>query len=416
MMKSIEDRLKAMIPVLVRETFSTISGTAPTLDQNRNVSNQGSHNNQVPSMANRLIAPPSQQAGQPNVSYHNHTRGDRMGQTWLNPPITFQNSQPETYSGLPPHTTRNTNPSCIPQYGSQQPSIRNNSQNPQWNPIYHPSSYQNHPFERSRGIEKWGLEFDGTTKTPSVEDFVFRIETLQAYFRVSWTDVLRNMHHFLKKSAQDWLWDFRRMNPNLYDWVIFKKALVSYFHRYETDFDIQRKILDRRQQHNESFDEFCSAILHLRNQQTNPIKEQDLVEIMKGNLKQSMVQLLFAVRPLGLDHFRAEARRAENLINNQKVFQSRYASRNVSELSFGTDTGIEEVNAIEKEKKLICWNCKQDGHMFMDCPSEKRRLFCYRCGYEDTVTPRCPTCQGNRKPNGVRVGSDPRSEKTTTRN
>ncbi|KAI8119460.1 hypothetical protein CVS40_9298 [Lucilia cuprina] len=305
--------------------------------------------------------------------------------------------------------------------GQQQPLMFNNQTRPptfsdqtyQRNqPLNQPNSFHNrfpnHSLDSSKGIEKWGLEFDGTTRTPSVEDFVFRVETLQSYFGVPWTDVLRNMHHFLKKTAHDWLWDFRRMNPNVNDWTIFKKALVSYFHRFESDFDIQRKILERRQLENETFDEFCNAVLHLRNQQTYPIKEQDLVEIMKGNLKQSMIQLLFAVRPVGLDHFRTEARRAENLINNQKAFQTRYVRRQVNELKFESE-GTEEVNAIMTKVKLVCWNCKEEGHAFMDCPSERRRLFCYKCGHDNTVTPRCPTCQGNQNSNVPQTGSEARS-------
>ncbi|XP_065356323.1 uncharacterized protein LOC135950717 [Calliphora vicina] len=62
----------------------------------------------------------------------------------------------------------------------------------------------------------------------------------------------------------------------------------------------------------------------------------------------------------------------------------------------------------------ICWNCKEDGHMFMDCPSQRRRLFCYKCGHDNTVTPKCPTCQGNRNANELRVGLEARSKNTMT--
>ncbi|XP_075150786.1 uncharacterized protein LOC142224894 [Haematobia irritans] len=159
------------------------------------------------------------------------------------------------------------------------------------------------------------------------------------------------------------------------------------------------EILERKQLSNEPFDEFCSAVLHLRNQQRHPINEQDLVDIMKNNLKPSMMQLLFAVRPYGLDHFRAEARRAENMITHQRNSNTaRYPPKNVHEFDIEPieQQEILEIDAM-KGRKLICWNCKVEGHTFIEY---------------DVVTPTCPVCQGKKwSTNGTQSRAVVRSQK-----
>lgn len=56
-----------------------------------------------------------------------------------------------------------------------------------------------------------------------------------------------------------------------------------------------------------------------------------------------------------------------------------------------------DVDEIELNKPtknpLICWNCRQNGHMFMDCPSTERTLFCYRCGEPEVKAPNCSNCK-----------------------
>ena len=44
---------------------------------------------------------------------------------------------------------------------------------------------------------------------------------------------------------------------------------------------------------------------------------------------------------------------------------------------------------------IVCWNCRSSGHLFMDCHSMQRNLFCYKCGLLGVITPKCPKCSGN---------------------
>lgn len=60
---------------------------------------------------------------------------------------------------------------------------------------------------------------------------------------------------------------------------------------------------------------------------------------------------------------------------------------------------------------LGCFNCGQTGHGWVECPSPYRRLFCYSCGWINTVKPKCPYCQlmkqqsGNTKPGVMNKGA-----------
>lgn len=55
-------------------------------------------------------------------------------------------------------------------------------------------------------------------------------------------------------------------------------------------------------------------------------------------------------------------------------------------------------------RQMVCWNCKLTGHSFVDCISEQRNVFCFRCGFDNVITPKCPRCRGNDKTNMSKTG------------
>ncbi|XP_062534186.1 uncharacterized protein LOC134203324 [Armigeres subalbatus] len=44
---------------------------------------------------------------------------------------------------------------------------------------------------------------------------------------------------------------------------------------------------------------------------------------------------------------------------------------------------------------MVCWNCDEDGHRFMDCPKPQAILFCYRCGRKGYSLRSCFTCRAD---------------------
>ncbi|XP_037808303.1 uncharacterized protein LOC119601438 [Lucilia sericata] len=55
----------------------------------------------------------------------------------------------------------------------------------------------------------------------------------------------------------------------------------------------------------------------------------------------------------------------------------------------------------------------EPGHVFKECPSMQRNLFCYKCGLNGVVTTTCPNCSENLQAS-VRKPVESRSTQTTT--
>ena len=49
-----------------------------------------------------------------------------------------------------------------------------------------------------------------------------------------------------------------------------------------------------------------------------------------------------------------------------------------------------------RENKLICYNCKTEGHTFRQC-NETPTIFCYSCGKPGVYKSNCDVCAGNLK-------------------
>lgn len=71
------------------------------------------------------------------------------------------------------------------------------------------------------------------------------------------------------------------------------------------------------------------------------------------------------------------------------------------DLSNGGYGQVEELNTI-----MTCWNCKQPGHGFVDCPSEQRKLFCYKCDKPEVISVNCPNfkSKGNSHRGAITTG------------
>lgn len=256
-------------------------------------------------------------------------------------------------------------------------------------------------------LKKWGVKFDGSDKTMDAEDFIFRVEALRQDHGLPFTDLVKDFQQLLEGEAHDWYWTHRRLAP-FRSWPELRDAFLTQFRRFESEFQIQKKILDRRQQPQESFEDFFKAVVKLRNQQRSPYSEENLVEIMKGNLKSSLAALIFPVKIFGLNHFRQEVKRAESMLANQRqAYQQRsYQPPRVHEIAYeeeasGTDF---EIDAINHSSRYTCWNCRQVGHSYVECPTPISRVFCFKCGREGVVTPKCPKCQGNVSRSVPRTG------------
>lgn len=251
-------------------------------------------------------------------------------------------------------------------------------------------------------LEKWGIKFDGSNKSLSVEDFVFRAEALRWDYNCPWDVFMKGFHHLMTGRANDWFWEFRQQNPTC-NWDHLKYHLIKKFRNFESDFEIQRRMVERRQMPSETADAYITEIIRLKNQMRVQIPEYELVRIVKDNLKDGLSQLVFPKDINSMDELLEECKRAErNIVKRQMHRQQLQNYRRVNELEYDDfipDESTFQVEALKPanntQKPLTCWNCKKPGHNFVECSEEQRNLFCYKCGFEGVTSPKCQRCLGN---------------------
>ena len=106
--------------------------------------------------------------------------------------------------------------------------------------------------------------------------------------------LLKGFHHLVTGNASSWFCAFCMKNPTC-EWQTLKYHLIKKFRNFESDFEIQRRIMERRQAPNETADSYITEIVKLKNQIRVHVDEVDLFKIVKDNLKDSLAQLVFPI-------------------------------------------------------------------------------------------------------------------------
>lgn len=351
-----------------------------------------------------------------NTSHNNYpqerTSTQQLPQRRLSPEPPSQTQQQ-----LPNHT-RNT---YRPDHHAFQPHHRPAPlENPRLFPPGPTDNFNNSPHQ----LQKWGIRFDPALKNLSIEEFVFRAESLRIDNLCPIDAFMRGFHHLLAGAANDWIWDFRHKNPYS-EWSQLKYQLIKKFRSFESDFEIQRRIVERRQGQSESADAYITEIIKLKNQMRSPISEHELVRTVKENLKDGLFQLVFPMEIHSIEELSEVCKRAERNVAKRNYGRQHYnGTRRVNELDhagcatedFENEHQLEalKLNA-QPARQLVCWNCRKPGHSFIDCNLEQRNLFCYKCGFEGVTSPNCLRCLGNPQKN-MMTGPSCSHQKMTQQN
>lgn len=259
-------------------------------------------------------------------------------------------------------------------------------------------------------IDRWGIKFDGNPELLTAEDFIFRLETLQGHYGCPWPEILRDLHLLLSGPAYEWYWQFQQTYRSP-DWPMLKEALLQRYRNPKSDLEIMRDLMDRKQGVWESTEDFFSSIHKMRSRLRMQLPEVELVRILKRNLNERIGRLVYPQAVYSLDQLRMACRDAEDAFpcsdrmnRHARQPMGRY---NANELAYMEEEAVpieENLAAFQysgnrprnnregEARSLICWNCKVPGHTFMDCPSTERNIFCYKCGCEGVITPKCRKC------------------------
>lgn len=269
-------------------------------------------------------------------------------------------------------------------------------------------------------VDKFGINFDGNIQRLTIEEFIFRLECLQAQYAIPWEEVLRDFRLLVSGPALEWFWHSQKTRY-FQEWSQLKEALLCQYRTTKSAFEAMRDLVDRKQSVNETIDSYFHNMAQLRARLVQPISDLDMVNILKVNVRDSIKLIVYPMSISTVEMLRTECKEAERNFprRDPRSMPAPRPIRQVNEVFLDDYDGFEsecqvnssgEVAAIrfnnqKRPGQLVCWNCKEPGHVFMECPSTVRSLFCYRCGKPDTITPKCPVCQqGNHKRGVERSG------------
>ncbi|KAI8126620.1 hypothetical protein CVS40_3406 [Lucilia cuprina] len=272
-------------------------------------------------------------------------------------------------------------------------------------------------------VDKLGINFDGNPVHLSIDDFVFRLEHLQVHYQIPWSEILRDFHLLMSGSAREWYWLYVRTHGTL-DWPGLRQALMGQYKTTRSNFEIMRDLVERKHQNGETIDSYFQAMCQIRSRLIHPIPEYDLIKIIKRNLKVNIGIIVYPISVSSVEQLRVECNEAErnfprkdvrnmpSIVRPTKYVNELYHD-NTEEIECSPENYEElaalNVNPQPRNSLITCWNCRQQGHVFMECPSMERTLFCYKCGRPNVITPRCPNCQSGNLFRSLGAKGGPRS-------
>ncbi|KAL9875400.1 uncharacterized protein ACN427_013525 [Glossina fuscipes fuscipes] len=184
---------------------------------------------------------------------------------------------------------------------------------------------------RSIDLNRWHIKFDGSGKGLTVESFVFRVERLRQQHQISHEELFAEFHCLVTGPASKWYWQLQDREGDItFDYFTLKAELLNQFKTADSDYEIIREVMERKQQHAESFEDYYAEIHDLTFRLRRKIPEAEMIKIMKSNLKPSLAALIFATKVESIGEFKSECKRAEKLLR-----ENRSRPKHVSEIGQG---------------------------------------------------------------------------------
>ncbi|KAI9580949.1 hypothetical protein GQX74_011091 [Glossina fuscipes] len=163
---------------------------------------------------------------------------------------------------------------------------------------------------RNIDLNRWHVKFDGSGKGLTVESFVIRVERLRQQHQISHEELFAKFH------------------------CLVTAELLNQFKTADSDYELIREIMERKQQNAETFEDYYAEIHDLTFRLCRKIPEAEMIKIMKSNVKPSLAALIFATKVENIGEFKSECKRAEKLLR-----ESRSRPKHVSEIGQEGENG-----------------------------------------------------------------------------
>lgn len=326
----------------------------------------------------------------------NHSNGGRTNQRGFprrNSRHSFPNSDRNSNVG---HSSRNYNfpPNNIGQNGERTSS-----------PGYQNYNLSNMSVNSGKvKLYEWGFKYDGSDKL-TVEDFLCRVQMAQQSSPYTWDQVYNYFHQILEGTLVNWYWQYRKKNVRG-NYTMMKDRLLEEYGSKDTDIDVWKSMMKRTQRVGETFMNFYRDMDDLHSRLSVRKSDKEMIDLLKCNVRDELALALAPFKTNSLSEFKNLCRDVDDVMFKRNIGSQKASFRKsvheINQEKVEQECEVEAVSSGRNFRKrdinqYICFNCDENGHGFRDCPSEKRCLFCYRCGEKNVTSPNCPVCQENRK-------------------
>lgn len=280
-------------------------------------------------------------------------------------------------------------------------------------------------------IRHWPLRFSGSPNGLDIDDFLFRVERQAELYGVSHAALVIGIGDLLTDRAAQWYWTNQRKGGTL-NWMELRQAFLRrYAPRRDSDYDIRAKMENRKQRPGECFSDFCQDVEALSVRLTRRMPDDELVEVLRRNMNMQLRKALWREQTDTVDDLLNLCDDYEQLCatdqNQDRQYQRRpmrvgeIENSNNSEeynalgLQYGDgvrhqQSGDEHVDALQpgftRNDAVICWNCKDIGHTFVQCDLPRQSIFCHSCGMAGVLRTQCTNvrCLGNGRKDVMPAG------------
>lgn len=262
-------------------------------------------------------------------------------------------------------------------------------------------------------LHKWGVKFSGKEEE-SVIGFLMDVEEKATWKGVKLNHLVAGAAELFDGRAKTW---FRSMRTKLDSWNELKIAMRSEFLPLDYVDNLWDEIRGRKQGLNESMGAYVSNVMGMfeRLELGDPVEEGIKLRYLVKNLAPVYAQHLALTDVLSVEQLKRLGRqievgkmRVESYDGKSKrkmepdfaLKTPQYRRPTVNAIVNQPDAGVPEVAAVSQSStagsdkpKLVCWKCREPGHVWSKCDSKKadvNRRFCYRCGDVAHIVRDCP--------------------------
>lgn len=248
---------------------------------------------------------------------------------------------------------------------------------------------------KSIPVFKWGISYDGSPKSGSVNSFLQRVEELRVARSTTEEMLFNSAVDLFTGSALVW---YRAVRGTLTNWENLKTALRKDFLPINFDDELMAEIRDRTQGEHERLTVYIATMLNLFSRlSVQPTEEEKLHIIKKNLLPYLQIQLALQTIPDV-----ATLTETGRIIENANLVTKKYQPpprKNLAtlepDLAYSQcSRSVESTSTNQRNSTLAmlqCWNCNQPGHLKRDC-RKKQTIACHGCGRAGVIKPNCPSC------------------------